>query len=216
MVLFISVSFSRTLDLDQDFSEIARGLDRRQCSFSGGVLSHLLWESWTAAFMRAAIHIFIIIFISSCTFIYLKLNAFGLNIWAGSWDSSFTDVFSNNVGLRTSPMNQCLLTGSCCFTLGIVLYYHLCQENWLSDHGLTKIIQMVWTEKRTSYFLTESQNDRGWKQPLEFAWSNSTVQAGTPRASCSGPCPHGFSISPRMESPQTPRATCSSANFLNS
>jgi len=45
---------------------------------------------------------------------------------------------------------------------------------------------------------TESQKG-GWNGPPEVIWSNLPAQAGSPKASCPGPCPDGFWICLRME-----------------
>jgi len=45
----------------------------------------------------------------------------------------------------------------------------------------------------------------------EIFWSNLLAQAGSPSADCPGPCPDGFSIFPRIETPQPPWAICASA-----
>lgn len=44
-------------------------------------------------------------------------------------------------------------------------------------------------------------------------WSSSgpTPQAGSHRDSCPGPCPDGFGLSPRMETPELSCATCGTA-----
>ena len=73
-VLFASVSFPKSVDFNQDFSELTYGLAPRQCTFSEGMLSHLLLESWATACMRATIHVFIIVFISPCTFIWNEMQ----------------------------------------------------------------------------------------------------------------------------------------------
>jgi len=39
--------------------------------------------------------------------------------------------------------------------------------------------------------ITESQNSRGWKGPLWVIQSNPPAKAGSPTASCTGPCPGG-------------------------
>ena len=44
--------------------------------------------------------------------------------------------------------------------------------------------------------ITESQSGWGWKGPLKIIWSSPPVQAGPPRASCPGPHPDGFWLSP--------------------
>jgi len=59
--------------------------------------------------------------------------------------------------------------------------------------------------------VTESQNVRGWKAPLWVTQSNPPVEAGSPTAGCTGPCPGGSSISPEQETPQPPWAACASA-----
>lgn len=46
--------------------------------------------------------------------------------------------------------------------------------------------------------------------PLKITWS-AFPQAGPCRASCPGPCPDSFLVSPRMENPSPPWATCASA-----
>ena len=57
----------------------------------------------------------------------------------------------------------------------------------------------------------ESQNGVGWKGALEIIWPKPTARAGPPTAGCPGPCPDGFWISPRMETPQPPWVTFASA-----
>lgn len=59
---------------------------------------------------------------------------------------------------------------------------------WKSSHRIHRMVEVVWD--------------------LEVIRSNLTVQAGSPRAGCPGPCPGGIWISPRMESLQPLRATC--------
>jgi len=43
----------------------------------------------------------------------------------------------------------------------------------------------------TSTGIRESQNSRGWKGPLGVTQSNLPVEAESPRAGCTGPCPGG-------------------------
>ena len=47
-----------------------------------------------------------------------------------------------------------------------------------------------------------TQNSRGWKGPLWVTQSNPPAEAGSPTASCTGPCPGGSGISPEKETPQ--------------
>ena len=57
----------------------------------------------------------------------------------------------------------------------------------------------------------ESQNHLGWRGSVEIiqsAFPQTPAQAQSPRAGCPGPCPDGFLVSPRMETPQLLWATC--------
>lgn len=50
----------------------------------------------------------------------------------------------------------------------------------------------------------ESQNHLGWRGSVEIiqsAFPQTPAQAQSPRAGCPGPCPDGFLVSPRMETP---------------
>ena len=62
-----------------------------------------------------------------------------------------------------------------------------------------------------SWWVTESQNGRGWNGPLWVIWSNPPAEAGSPTVGCRGPCPGRSWISPEKETPQPPWAACSSA-----
>lgn len=53
-----------------------------------------------------------------------------------------------------------------------------------------------------SLTITELQDVRAWRGHLHLTWSN-LVQTGPPTASCPGPCPDAFWISPRMETSQS-------------
>lgn len=58
---------------------------------------------------------------------------------------------------------------------------------------------------------TESRAGWGWKGPVGFIWPYPLPKRGHPEAGCPGPCPDGFWISPRLETPQAPWATCAGA-----
>jgi len=53
-----------------------------------------------------------------------------------------------------------------------------------------------------SISITESQRGTGWNGPLRISQSNPPAKAGLPTAGCTGPCPHGFGVSPEKETPQ--------------
>lgn len=59
--------------------------------------------------------------------------------------------------------------------------------------------------------LVESQNGWGWNGTLEVIWSNSPVQAASPRTGCPGLCPDSFWISPRIETLQPSWTACTRA-----
>jgi len=67
-----------------------------------------------------------------------------------------------------------------------------------------------WSFHLPSVF-TESQNGWGWKGLLDVILSCPPVQAGPPTAGCPGPCPDGFLVFTRMESPQNFWETWTSA-----
>lgn len=55
--------------------------------------------------------------------------------------------------------------------------------------------------------ITESENSWSWKEPLE-------VQYPAQVRSVTAGCPESFWISPRMDIPQPPQATCASTNLI--
>lgn len=87
------------------------------------------------------------------------------------------------------------------------LVYHSCKHTCF-----TKVENLIQEQIQTKYFsrrgdlkqlaqdstlvkTTEIQNGWGCKRPLDIILFNLPSQAGPPKASCSGPCPHGFWIS---------------------
>jgi len=48
------------------------------------------------------------------------------------------------------------------------------------------------------WFVSFSQNGRGWKGPLGITQSNPPAEAGSPRAGCIGPRPGGVEYRQRM------------------
>lgn len=71
---------------------------------------------------------------------------------------------------------------------------------------------VCWTAHFASIW-NHSMTDWGLKGLLEVSWSNPFAQMGSPRASCPGPRPEGFWISPKMEALLPPWAVCTSAQW---
>lgn len=58
-----------------------------------------------------------------------------------------------------------------------------------------------WNKVRTTLLcpFKSSQDEKGWKKPLEVSRSNPCSAQGQPRSGCSGLCPLKFGISPSQE-----------------
>ena len=119
--------------------------------------------------------------------------------------------FSSCPGFSSCMMGWCLRKGADCRVLVAILPKMVA----ISDEAVSNT---KWVTSR-AYFSSYSKLETSWNHIMvevgRDLWRSPgptpLAQAWPPRASFSGLCPHGFWISPRMEAPQPPWATCSSA-----
>ena len=117
-------------------------------------------------------------------------------------------MFSSKISSFCTEL--CTLKHVNCFFFNKYHYFHCMFRNLISSER--EKVNSMFSGK--SVLVKVSQNHRVvevGRKPQRSCCPTPRAQAGPPRRSCPQSCPNNFRISPRMESPPAPWATCSSA-----